>query len=288
MSALPKVLIIFLVWMLYVFFLIRSCSDELCPECSAVTGGVSVSEAAIEPPPPADTINRYPLGFRWSEVEPYPTEAFDDRRRQILAGMGEDNILEITGLYYEEEDKPEETLSLGLARAEAVRDLFTPEIPPERIRLRARTVERGEDVARSGYFKGVEMGWIQPEEAIAETVEELPDRILIRFKYNSTEKEYDPEVDEYLRKLADRVVETGEQIRLTGHTDDRGTSEYNRRLGRQRAEQIQSILVNKGVDDSQISVFSRGETQPVASNDTPEGRHENRRVEVRLIEENQQ
>ncbi|HMR42403.1 MAG TPA: OmpA family protein, partial [Saprospiraceae bacterium] len=69
----------------------------------------------------------------------------------------------------------------------------------------------------------------------------------------------------------------------TGHTDNVGEADENMKLGARRAGAIKDILVKSGVNANQITTDSKGESQPVASNDTEEGRHDNRRVEVRLI-----
>lgn len=68
---------------------------------------------------------------------------------------------------------------------------------------------------------------------------------------------------------------------LTGHTDGKGTEEYNQILSEQRAESIRSILLSLGVLN--IKTFGKGESQPLASNDTESGRKQNRRVEVRCV-----
>jgi len=227
-------------------------------------------------------VNSYPLAFLWMNPEPYTGEGFNSMRDSIMALSTDDNILEITGLYYEDETTADQ--NIGLERARLVREQFFADLPEDRIRLRARADQTVQS-AKEGYFEAILFEWSATEEAVTETVEELADRIIIRFPYNSVEKDYDPDVDEYLRRLAERVKETGESIRLTGHTDNSGTPEYNMDLGMRRAQQIQNILIGHGVPTNLITVESKGETQAVAPNTTPAGMHENRRVEVRLIKE---
>jgi OOP family OmpA-OmpF porin len=75
---------------------------------------------------------------------------------------------------------------------------------------------------------------------------------------------------------------------VTGHTDSVGTEEYNIRLGRDRAERVGSYveryLGGKGVKlQNGMDVRTFGETQPVASNSTEEGRQRNRRVEISIV-----
>jgi len=243
---------------------------KLCPDDQDTT--MVVEE---EPEPIED-----PIVFNWTESEAITTDKFAAYRNGILDGLQEDNVLQITAFYFEEEDDNE----LGLERAEAIKALFADDIPEERISLRAR-VETPPADAEERPFPAYELQWLEPEKVASSTVEELDDRVIIRFPVGSTQKTYDPAVDEYLEKLATRAQETGEQITLTGHTDDTGDPQANQSLGTARARAIQNILVQYGVAADQISIESRGETQPVASNETEAGRRENRRVEVRLIKE---
>jgi outer membrane protein OmpA-like peptidoglycan-associated protein len=69
-----------------------------------------------------------------------------------------------------------------------------------------------------------------------------------------------------------------------GHTDSIGSNAYNQDLSERRAASVYNYLVGHGVAASQLSTRGYGETQPVASNDTEEGRAANRRVEIRPIQ----
>lgn len=273
MSAPLKILVGLLVWLLYSLIAYRGCIQDCCDGgTTAVTGQDSASQEEFQ---------RYPIDFQWSDATANTNDGFDKLKKSTLAGLKAGQVFEITGFYFESEPKPEGFENMGFARADQIRRLF-PEIPDNQIRLRARVVDEFEG-ARTGYFEAAETGWIQAEETVAKTVEELDDRIIIRFPYNSTEREYDPSVDQYLDKLAKRVAQTGEQVQLIGHTDNKGTPEFNQTLGLARAQAISQLILKKGVKAQQISVSSKGQTQPVDNNTTEEGRHNNRRVEVKLI-----
>jgi outer membrane protein OmpA-like peptidoglycan-associated protein len=221
---------------------------------------------------------RYPLDFQWSNASAYTNSGFESFQQEILEGLSEENRLEIIGLYFEGESKPDSFENMGLARAEKIKSLFSPPIPEERILMRARLVNAPEN-AENSYFEAARFNWMEGER---KSVEELDDRIIIRFEINSTERIYDPAVDEYLEKLANRIKETGEKVSLTGHTDNVGEAADNLRLGQRRAETVKDLLLSKGVSSEQVSVASKGESQPVATNATPEGKQDNRRVEVQL------
>lgn len=69
-------------------------------------------------------------------------------------------------------------------------------------------------------------------------------------------------------------------ISVVGHADSRGDAAYNQGLSERRAISVQSYLEGKGIDGSLISASGEGENSPIASNDTKEGRAQNRRVDI--------
>ena len=72
-------------------------------------------------------------------------------------------------------------------------------------------------------------------------------------------------------------------VQVIGHTDNTGSAAYNQSLSERRAESVASRLVDNGVSPQRLRIIGRGEDQPVASNLTPEGRQQNRRVEIVII-----
>ncbi|KFE36084.1 OmpA family protein [Thioclava atlantica] len=68
-------------------------------------------------------------------------------------------------------------------------------------------------------------------------------------------------------------------VEVIGHTDNTGTAAYNLQLSQRRAQAVSNILVDAGVPGYRVVPIGRGESQPIASNLTPEGRQANRRVE---------
>jgi outer membrane protein OmpA-like peptidoglycan-associated protein len=73
-------------------------------------------------------------------------------------------------------------------------------------------------------------------------------------------------------------------VRVVGHTDSSGSDAINDPLSLRRAESVRNYLEDRGVSASRIEVAGRGSREPVASNDTAEGRAKNRRVEIFLRE----
>ncbi len=73
------------------------------------------------------------------------------------------------------------------------------------------------------------------------------------------------------------------KFQIQGHTDNRGSEQTNLKLSLYRVNKVLNYLVSKGVDQFNLKVKGFGETMPIASNDTQEGRAKNRRVEVKII-----
>ncbi len=72
-------------------------------------------------------------------------------------------------------------------------------------------------------------------------------------------------------------------IDVVGHTDSTGSEQYNQGLSEQRAQSVANYLRSRGVAPARIAAYGMGETQPIATNATAQGRQANRRVEVRII-----
>ncbi|HVL00362.1 MAG TPA: OmpA family protein, partial [Dongiaceae bacterium] len=73
------------------------------------------------------------------------------------------------------------------------------------------------------------------------------------------------------------------RIVITGHTDDRGSAEYNQTLSEKRVAGVQQYLKENGVDPARIQAKGRGESAPLTSNDTDIGRQQNRRIELEFV-----
>ena len=85
-----------------------------------------------------------------------------------------------------------------------------------------------------------------------------------------------------LNTIVEQLNQSNASIRIVGHTDSSGSVNGNLRLGWLRAQSVKKLLVHLGVSESRIQVQSAGITQPIASNDTEEGRATNRRVVILL------
>ncbi len=92
-----------------------------------------------------------------------------------------------------------------------------------------------------------------------------------------------PDAKTILVAVADIMARYPEMVvEIAGHTDSVGSDAYNQHLSQMRAESVMTYLVGKGIDASRMSAVGYGESEPVDSNDTKEGRERNRRVELRI------
>jgi len=118
-------------------------------------------------------------------------------------------------------------------------------------------------------------------------VERIGEGILISFDsgilfgYDSSTLQSEAKAN--ISKLADILKKYPDSnILITGHTDSDGSENYNQTLSEQRAKAVSDYTMYKGISSSRLSTVGLGETEPVASNDTADGKQLNRRVEIAI------
>jgi len=111
----------------------------------------------------------------------------------------------------------------------------------------------------------------------------------VNFKFQPIYFDYDkaeihPEYEAFLLKMV-RVVEghTDLRIKVTGNTDADGSDAYNLELSKKRAEALINFFVSKGLSRDRIEIEFKGESNPIDTNTTPEGKQRNRRVDFSFI-----
>ncbi len=104
-------------------------------------------------------------------------------------------------------------------------------------------------------------------------------------KFPTDEHALSPEAEARLAELVQRLRAENRNVYLEiqGHTDSTGDAAYNERLGEARAEAVRRYLSRGGIALNRMATISYGEEAPVAPNDTPEGRAQNRRVAIVVL-----
>jgi outer membrane protein OmpA-like peptidoglycan-associated protein len=112
----------------------------------------------------------------------------------------------------------------------------------------------------------------------------IPEAVVITQAFNFDSLALNPAAYRVLDQQAE-VLRTSPELRvqIIGHTDGVGTEAYNVALGRRRALSAKNYLEKKGIASQRMEVLSAGESQPIATNDTEEGRAMNRRIELKYV-----
>ena len=98
----------------------------------------------------------------------------------------------------------------------------------------------------------------------------------------------EPQFQRTLQDVANTLSQYDKSyVDVYGHTDSTGADAYNQTLSERRAESVANFLSNSGVNRARLATRGFGESQPIASNSTEEGRAANRRVEIRIVPINQ-
>jgi outer membrane protein OmpA-like peptidoglycan-associated protein len=137
--------------------------------------------------------------------------------------------------------------------------------------------------------KDLEKNLKKEREAGAVSVTRLPGDIVkivmtnqTAFDYNSSQIK--PGFRTTMDKLSDVVIRYGKTaLTIVGHTDSKGSAQYNQDLSQRRAQSVADYFKSKDVNPARLTALGKGEAEPVASNNSESGRQANRRVEI-LVE----
>lgn len=279
-----------LLWITTALFFLLSWWWYVCPHKKVCPFGDSSSRFAPTEPirTPADDIrsespstpatNIGPLTFEWSSEEPITNEAFKDYRDSIISELNDNDIIEVMGGYFSDEENKTSFSDLGMARASKIRSLFA-DLPDSRFQLKSAQFEREAGSERERPF----LASLFRKVISNESIREVAGRMVINFPHASDEMLDNTKLNTYLDDLIARLNSTSEKVQLVGHTDSTASSQRNMALGLNRANAIKNLMERKGLSSDRIIVESMGETSPIASNETPEGRRANRRVELTII-----
>jgi outer membrane protein OmpA-like peptidoglycan-associated protein len=123
------------------------------------------------------------------------------------------------------------------------------------------------------------------EDYSIEVLEDVFDNLNFEFEKADIKKDSYP----YLDNLADTLKKAKNwTIEIQGHTDDKGSSDYNMKLSQNRADAVKNYLITKGVMLDTITAKGFGESKPLVPNDSDSNREKNRRVEFKITKPNNQ
>ena len=142
--------------------------------------------------------------------------------------------------------------------------------------------------AVGNYMDRQEMKLRQQLEGSGVSVTRNGDEIILNMPGNVTFETNSSELYSGFYEVLDSVAVVLDEfdktvVEVSGHTDSTGSDSYNMSLSQKRAGSVAAYVRNRGVDDQRVVTLAYGEEKPVASNDSPSGRQQNRRVELRLV-----
>lgn len=198
-----------------------------------------------------------------------------------------DRTVSITGRYQADEENTSILSSIGLARANQIKNvLLDYDVPEGQLLIQDDLVEaisKTDEVFDNAIVFGFEES-VANDESLTSLEEKLRgNTITLYFDSNAKKLDLDSEQRQYLTDLIDYLNKNSEGIVLaTGHTDNEGDWNINKYISRKRAQFVRNYLISNGIDMNQVQATAAGAEEPVASNDTDEGRAKNRRVEITL------
>ncbi len=127
----------------------------------------------------------------------------------------------------------------------------------------------------------------EPSKPVLVKVTKKKIEILEKVFFKTNRAVIKPESYEVLNQVAEVMVRYAyiKQVRVEGHTDDRGRDSYNLKLSQKRADAVREYLVNQGVEPERLESMGYGETTPIDDNKTRDGRANNRRVDFTIVEQ---
>ena len=131
----------------------------------------------------------------------------------------------------------------------------------------------------------------KPKEAVVAVVEEpkveetqsiVLNNVFFDFDKATLRPESDPELEKVYTFLSQY---TELKVELSGHTDAKGSDKYNEKLSKKRAQAVVAYMINRGIEKNRLVAKGYGESKPISTNDTDEGRQINRRTELKVIDQ---
>ncbi|MFK7831834.1 MAG: OmpA family protein [Winogradskyella sp.] len=226
----------------------------------------------------------------YSILEPLSTEVtsgVSKLKDYLLANPLKD--IDITGYYRNDETNDSAYPNLGLARANAVKNyLIAQGIPSKQIDTRGQLNDGINPNDANTLFGPLKFGIITLEEgatddalvAACDAIKKNP--LVLNFNTGQAQINLTAEQRQKIADISKCVDKLGVKVQVVGHTDNTGNADNNMALGQGRADFAKTYLVRNGILGENIEAMSKGQTQPVADNNTEEGRTTNRRTVITI------
>ena len=244
----------------------------------------------------------------WEPIIPMQTLASLKSVALYLANNNEKKLV-LKGWFGKNESNNSDFRNNGIARAEAIkRELITYGAPTEKIQIEADSSEIIE-LKCGKILGGVDFEFITnnsiaqnnpapitpPKEEVIQKNNNTNTNLensfdakkiyMIFYAENNFKPEINEEIDLYFKSLTKYLKEhPKDRLLLLGHTDNVGDSNKHFNYGKYRARKLRDVLLEYGIEKRRIKTDSKGSSKPLDSNDTSEGRYQNRRVEISIVE----
>lgn len=218
--------------------------------------------------PELEIVTKEGVTFEYGNSQPILSINFDSYKNDLIAKMDSNNQLEIIGLYDTSEVNSSRFDNLGVARAMAVQNLFA-EVDQSRFTISSKQLQI-ESAGRN--IDGVDFIILTKNDFVEET-----EFGAIVYLHNDS---ISLKLNAFLIYLAKENA--NKSIDVIGHWDNSETSAVNFSKALNQSNIIVSLLEAEGLANRNLNATSKGETEPIADNNTVEGRAKNRRVEIVL------
>lgn len=197
--------------------------------------------------------------------------------------------VDITGYYRSDETNDSAYPNLGLARANAVKNyLVSQGISSKQINTFGKLNDSINPDDANTLFGPLEFGMLTSEvdakdealEAACEAIRKNP--LVLYFNTGQAQINLTAEQRQKIADISRCVDKLGVKVQVVGHTDNTGNAASNMKLGQGRADFAKGYLVRNGILSDNVEAISKGQTKPIATNNTEEGRTENRRTVITI------
>lgn len=277
---------------------------KYCSECR--DGNVTVKDEIVTPPVPKATSYPFTVSdgdFAFTTADNFNFKVSSSSflkplSQQVKDGIvpglknylteNENKVLNIIGLYRDDEGNNSAFPNLGLARANDVKNYFVSlEIPSAQIntlgKLMPEMVPNG-DVYLGPVAYSIEVNAVDIKAEMKALYEKITaDPLVLYFEtaeatisLSEEQRQKFADISRYLDKVESAKCE------ITGYTDNEGGPGTNIKLGQERADFAKAYIMSNGIPSSKIKAESKGSGDPIASNETEEGRAKNRRTVITI------